>query len=78
MKKIIKGQYTTVVLEDKEPEEICKLGQGPECCAFLVVGPDGFECCKMDILGNNIRERLLLGSMIAEGAGEWEGCPWHA
>jgi len=29
-------------------QEICKIGQGAQCCKFLTVGPGGFSCGKMD------------------------------
>ena len=77
MKKIIRDKYATVVLEGEEPIDICRLGGGTECCAFLLAGHDGFECCKMDSLGDSIRERLLLDTMVSKGVGEWEGCAWH-
>lgn len=29
-------------------KDICKIGQGHECCRYLLMGPKGFECGKMD------------------------------
>jgi len=33
---------------DDKVKEICKIGQGDECCAFLCVSGSGFECMKFD------------------------------
>lgn len=27
-----------------EMERVCKIGQGDDCCIWLVAGPNGFEC----------------------------------
>lgn len=27
---------------------VCKIGQGAECCKYLVCGANGFECMKFD------------------------------
>ncbi len=28
-------------------EHTCKIGQGADCCKYLVIGGDGWECCKV-------------------------------
>ena len=78
MEKII-GDYTTeILLEGDEAKEICNLGKGEECCAFLVAGGRGFECIRMSYpLNGSIFGRLDEGTMNAKGRGEWPGCPWH-
>jgi len=79
MKKII-GDFTTeILLSGDEAKSICKLGEGEECCAFLVSGARGFECIRMSYPQNSpIFKRLDEGTMNAKGRGEWEGCPWCA
>ena len=77
MKERIGEFNTNILLEGDEPKDICKLGQGKECCAFLVVGIEGFECIRMDYPNNiSIFARLDDGTMNAKGQGEWDGCPW--
>ena len=78
MKKIV-GDYSTVIeLENEEPKETCKLGQGESCCAFLVCGTNGFECWRMNYPSNTtIFNRLEKGEMNAKGEGLWKGCPWE-
>jgi len=78
MKKII-GDFTTeILMENDEPETICRLGQGDKCCAFLVMSPDGFECIRMSYPNNfSIFTRLKNGTMNARGEGGWDGCPWN-
>jgi len=60
-----------------EPRLTCRLGQGEECCAFLVVGVDGFECIRMDPMNSIIFSRLEAGTMNAKGHGLWDGCLWE-
>ncbi len=62
------------ILIIKEPKD-CKLGQGEDCCAFLVLAPTGFECSKNTSSGNYIRRRLEAGTMVAKGTGDWDDCP---
>jgi hypothetical protein len=74
MKKV----NNTIHLENDEPKDICKLGQGEECCTFLVCYPGGFECIKKEFpMGSLIHERLKQGTMNAKGQGKWPGCPWE-
>lgn len=58
----------------KEPKETCRLTQGKKTCAFLSVGPDGFECLKGGSVEKIIRERLSNGTMVAKGEGDWKEC----
>lgn len=59
----------------KEAIEVCKLGQGPDCCIWLVVGQDGFECLYYDrdkghnLLGETLRERWEKGLTVAKRDG---------
>ena len=78
MEKIIGDWSTEVKMTGDEAKDICNLGKGDECCAFLVVGGDGFECVKFSYPSNgSIHKRLMEGTMNAKGEGEWEGCAWE-
>ena len=58
-----------------DPEKTCKLLLGSECCAYLVLEPGGFACAKGDSsLASIISKRLLAGTMVAKGTGDWEEC----
>ena len=35
-----------MILEASYVKETCKIGEGFDCCRFLVCGPKGFECAK--------------------------------
>ena len=48
-------------------KEMCKVGQGEECCAFLLMGADGFECAKGTFAEDVINLRLAEGTMNAKG-----------
>jgi len=78
MKKVV-GDFSTVLcMSMEEAKDICRLGKGSECCAFLVMSPQGFECIRMDYPSNSlIFDRLEKGTMNAKGRGLWKGCPWH-
>ena len=68
----------TVNLSIEEVKDICKLGQGEKCCAFLTMGSSGFECCRMNAsINSTIFSRLFKGTMNAKGIGGWEGCIWE-
>lgn len=78
MERIV-GEYSTEVkLSAEEVEDICRIGQGEKCCAFLVMAPGGFECIRMSYPMNSaIFARLEEGTMNAKGTGGWEGCAWE-
>ena len=50
MEKIVGDWDTLVKMSIEEAKEVCKLGQLDKCCAYLVMGSDGFECCRMTSL----------------------------
>ena len=78
MEKIVGDFHTEVKMSGQEAKEICNLGKGEKCCAFLVVGSDGFECIRMSYPSNGvIFKRLENGTMNAKGEGGWRGCAWE-
>lgn len=46
-------------------KEVCKIGQGNECCRYLIVGPKGFGCAKHTDLRDCIDSRVDEGIMVA-------------
>jgi hypothetical protein len=75
MEKIVGDYSTEVKLTDEEANNICHIGQGAKCCAFLVMAPTGFECIRMSYPANgSIFTRLKAGTMTAKGEGGWKGC----
>lgn len=46
-------------------EKVCKVGQGKECCRYLMAGPDGFECAKGTGFAKHID--LRVHTMTAQG-----------
>lgn len=78
MKKIIHDFSTEVLLEADEAKNICRMGQGDKCCAFLVAGANGFECIRLSYPASaHIFDRLEKGTMNAKGKGGWKGCAWE-
>ncbi len=61
------------IIESKHAKEICKVGQGEECCAFLMMGANGFECAKGTRAHAIINLRLAEGTMNAKG----DNCDGH-
>lgn len=47
-------------------KDVCKIGQGQDCCRYLVCGPNGFECHKVGSLKGAIDSRALY--MTAKGS----------
>jgi len=77
MRKIIGDWTTEVRLSANEARDICKVGQGEECCAFIVMTSTGFECVRLGSGSSTILDRLEKGTMNAKGRGGWEGCAWE-
>jgi len=46
---------------------ICKIGQGHECCRYLVMGASGFECAKLTSLRRNLDLRVFNKTIHARG-----------
>lgn len=74
MKKIVGDSNTVLILEGDEPKRICRLGQGAECCPYLVGGGDhGLMCFRMNYPDNaSIMHRIDQGEMNAKG----KPCDW--
>lgn len=78
MKPIVHEFSTEVRMTAEEAKSICNLGQMEKCCAFLVAGPNGFECIRMSYPANShIISRLSKDKMNAKGEGGWAGCYWE-
>lgn len=67
---------TEVFMTADEAKDVCRLGQGEKCCAFLVVGGEGFECVRGSAASHTIWKRINEGSMNAKGIGLWDNCYW--
>ena len=52
------------MIDDKHLSEVCKMGQGSDCCAFLIVGSKGIECAKGTEFEEVIRGRMA--KMVAQ------------
>lgn len=48
-------------------KNVCKIGQGYECCRYLAVGPKGFECLKSSDLKDHIDDRVERDDMVSQG-----------
>ena len=77
MNRIVGDWHTEVQMTVDEAKQVCRVGQGARCCAFLVMSPTGFECIRLSYPANStIFSRLENGTMNAKGEGGWEGCAW--
>jgi hypothetical protein len=76
VEKIVHPWTTEVRMNEQEAKEVCKLGQMSDCCAFLVVSGNKFECVRMN--GSFIIfDRLKKGTINEKGPGGWKGCAWE-
>ena len=48
-------------------KETCKIGQGNDCCAYLVMGTEGFECVKGTTLAYQVELYLASGEWTSQG-----------
>lgn len=39
-------------------KDVCKIGQGKDCCRYLMVGGNGFECGKLTVFKPIIDARV--------------------
>lgn len=46
-------------------KEVCKIGQGADCCRFLTMGPNGFSCEKHGQHSGLLTLRAIAGRMVA-------------
>ena len=53
------------MIDDKYLNEVCKIGQGKDCCAFLIAAPEGIACAK----GTEFEEQICgrIDKMVAQG-----------
>lgn len=52
-------------------DNVCKMGQREDTCAYLALGRNGFECAKDSELRLYIEHRLAAGTLRAKG----DNCP---
>ena len=57
----------TTVIDNRELRELCRIGQGAECCRFLMCGAGGFECGKHTEFADILNQRVEIGDMNARG-----------
>jgi hypothetical protein len=48
-------------------QNVCKIGQGSDCCRYLMIGPNGFECAKLTSLKAHLDHRVELKTIVAQG-----------
>ena len=77
MERMEYANSTVVGLTNKEAIDICHLGEGSKCCAFLVCGGLGFECAKQSSMRHHILKRLQANTINAQGTGGWKNCAWE-
>jgi len=74
MAKATVHDFTTdIYLSDTEAKEHCRLGQGADCCIWLCVGRNGFECLAYH-KPYSLVERLRKGETNAKWEGDLNGC----
>jgi hypothetical protein len=48
-------------------KETCKIGQGAECCRYIVAGKEGITCAKLTPLKSTIDARVESNTFVAQG-----------
>ena len=46
--------------------DVCKIGQGNDCCRYLIVGGKGFECAKLTTIKATIDARVAANTFTAK------------
>ena len=47
--------------------QVCKIGQGNECCRYIIAGSQGIGCAKHTELNKVIDAKVNAGEMTAQG-----------
>lgn len=56
------------LIPSKMLKEVCKIGQGAECCRFIVVSDEGLMCAKNKTVSHDVLNNLVNeGIMTAQG-----------
>ena len=55
------------LVDDDWRMERCKMGKGNECCRYLVMGTEGFECAKDSSLAPTLDSRVANGHFVSQG-----------
>lgn len=66
--------YTEIFLDNEEIVELCKLEQGADCCVWLAIGSNGFECLYhnrrgITLTGETLEGRWKAGRTVAKRDG---------
>lgn len=48
-------------------KNVCKIGQGHDCCRYLMMGAGGFECAKHSSLQALLDSRVEMKTIVARG-----------
>jgi len=54
-------------LPDEHFKNVCKPGQGHDCCRYVVASGSGIECAKHSSLRKILDERVIAEEMVARG-----------
>ena len=52
------------IIDDKMMVDVCKVGQGSECCRYITAGAEGIQCEKGTAFGTIIDGRVA--NMVAQ------------
>ncbi len=53
---------------NKQIEEVCKIGQGADCCKYLVMGGKGFECMRINLANKKVvDDNWAIHDHVAQG-----------
>lgn len=53
-------------LSEEHIQNVCKIGQGNDCCRYLVAGSSGIECAKHSSLKKILDDRADAKQMVAQ------------
>jgi hypothetical protein len=61
----VDGCPSNNVVDDAHAHEVCKIGQGKDCCRYLTMGAKGWSCEKSSDLADQIDGRVAAGAFVA-------------
>lgn len=56
------------LVDNKTLKEICKMGQGNDCCRYIICGADGIEC------GKGTEFQLAIDANVSKMTAKGDNC----
>jgi len=56
-----------MIIPNNMLNEVCKMGQGKDCCRYMFVDGDGIQCGKFTFIKEIVDKKVDANAMLAQG-----------